>query len=293
MTLNQLLYFQKLAETSHMGKAAGELFISQPSLSTAIAKLEEELGVRLFARHGHHLSLTAEGTEFLLHTERILQETKEAKAHMQQLAKRQETHIRLGCIAPVLYGYLPDAINRFLSLPESRTVSFEFSVESNEELVRKLRNGLYDFVLCSVREKEGLEQFEILSEPLAIIAPKDRANLPATWEDLASESLIGCEEGSVIDRMLLEISRRRGLEFRFSYRATAEDAILSLVEHGFGLAILPWSEALMKKYAVTRQDLPDSVFSRNIYLTTVENRQPAGAAKRFIHYLLSQHPGSG
>ena len=82
-----------------------------------------------------------------------------------------------------------------------------------------------------------------------------------------------------------EISRRYGVAFRLAYRATAEEGIVSLVEHGFGRAIMPWSEALMRKYAVSRGDLPEGKYARDVYLTTLRGREPSGAAARFIRYL--------
>ena len=77
MTIQQLTYFRVLAETRHMGRAAEKLFLAQSSLSSAVAKLESELGVLLFERRGHHLVLTAEGTALLAHAETVLREVEE------------------------------------------------------------------------------------------------------------------------------------------------------------------------------------------------------------------------
>ncbi len=288
MTLNQLVYFKKLAETSHMQQAANELFISQPSLSAAMAKLEESLGVKLFSRRGHQLSLTAEGREFLSHAERILRETDEAQEHMRRLADHLDTHIHLGCIAPVLYGYLPRAMNSFLAQPGCDGFDFEFSVENNDELIHKLKGGLYEFVLCSQRDEDVLSQVKVLSEPLAVVSPADAPPAPKTWEALAPEVHIGCEGGSFLDRMMCDISAKYGVSFRYAYRATAEEGIVSLVEHGFGRAIMPWSAALMKKYAVSRGELPEGDYARDVFLTTLRGRELSGAAAQFVGYLMEQ-----
>lgn len=285
MTLNQLTYFKKLCETSHMGRAAEQLYISQPSLSVAIARLEEELGVRLFTRVGHHLSLTPEGEEFLRHASHVLRETAEAKEHMRRLADRLEMRVRMGCIAPVLYEYLPSAINAFLALPGCEDTSFQFSVEGNDELIRKLKNGVFDFVLCGANEGESLTQIRVLSEPLRLVSQAGDDWMPQSWEELAASPLVGCEEGSFIDRMMQRFEREHGVSFRFAYRATTEDAIFSLVEHGFGRAVMPWSDVLMKKYDIRQQKLPDGAYSRDIYLTLLREHPPAGAAERFAEHL--------
>ena len=86
MTLNQLQYFYQAAKTQHFNHAADNLSISQPSLSRAIASLENELGVILFERMGRNVSLTKAGQVFLEQTEKILEDIAVAERKMHQLA---------------------------------------------------------------------------------------------------------------------------------------------------------------------------------------------------------------
>ena len=72
MTLNQLVYFRQLAHTQHYGYAAERLFVSQPSISRALAQLEDELDVELFAREGRNVVLTRAGHVFLEYVEQSL-----------------------------------------------------------------------------------------------------------------------------------------------------------------------------------------------------------------------------
>ena len=74
MNLNQLYYFQKVAQLQHYHQAARELNISQPSLSRSISNLEEDLGVQLFKKNGRNIELTKYGKIFLEHVNRILEE---------------------------------------------------------------------------------------------------------------------------------------------------------------------------------------------------------------------------
>ena len=74
MTLNQLQYFYEAAKTQHFNRAADNLSISQPSLSRAIAALENEMGVILFERMGRNVSLTKAGQVFYEHAEKILED---------------------------------------------------------------------------------------------------------------------------------------------------------------------------------------------------------------------------
>ena len=86
MTLNQILYFQKVARLENYHYAAEELYVSQPSLSRSMASLENELGVALFEKKGRGVNLTKAGKLFLEYAERILEDCKIATDKMQELA---------------------------------------------------------------------------------------------------------------------------------------------------------------------------------------------------------------
>ena len=86
MTLNQILYFQKVARLENYHYAAEELYVSQPSLSRSMASLESELGVALFEKKGRGVNLTKAGKLFLEYAERILEDCKIATDKMQELA---------------------------------------------------------------------------------------------------------------------------------------------------------------------------------------------------------------
>ncbi len=284
MTLNQLRYFQKLAETGHMGRAANLLFISQPSLSVSISNLEKELGLPLFSHTGHKIFLTPEGSAFLTHTDKILREVDEAILHMQSFTDFQECHIRMGCISPLLRDYVPQKMRTFLDFPENKNVHFDFSSESTPELVRKLKNGIYDFLLCSFVKDGELSQHLLFTQPLVLLAPQNAPACPDTWEELTTLPLIGYELHSAMDEELKIYFKKENAEPAYICRAPNEDAIASLTEHGFGYAIVP-DVTIFKNYAVSCHPLPSEGWQRSIYLTTLKNRRCAGAARRFITFL--------
>ena len=86
MTLNQILYFQKVARLENYHQAAEELYISQPSLSRSMAVLESELGVALFEKKGRGVTLTKAGQLFLEHADRIAADCDVAVGKMQELS---------------------------------------------------------------------------------------------------------------------------------------------------------------------------------------------------------------
>ena len=291
MTLNQLAYFQKLAETRHMGRAAEELLISQPSLSVSMARLEEELGLVLFDRAGRRMALTPDGELFLGHVRNILREVEEARLHMLSLSDYRRRHIRIGCVAPLFDAYLPGKMRAFLDLPGNETVQFALDAGQTPELVRRLKNGVYDLLLCSRWEDDGLAQTSVLSQELIWLAPADRMKSPAFWQELADLPLIGYEEQSAMAQMLEHIAASEQVTLSFAYRAPNEEAIAALVSHGFGFAVVPRVTTL-RHYAVSCHPLPGSGHVRQIYLTTLKNRRCTGAARRFMEFLVTVQPST-
>ena len=286
MTLDQMRYFKTLAETGHMGQAAEKLFLAQPSLSVSIARLEKELGVPLFDRRGHRMTLTDAGEAYLRHVERILREVKESTAHMSRLASSQQTKIRLGCITPLLNDYFPSRMRVFLRRPENRNVRFECSIENTEELVKKKKNGVYDLLLCSRSRDEEVAQTPILTEPIRFIAPAGTPPPPEDWEKLIQIPLVGYEENSVMDTYLQEIAEQQGGRLPFVYRAPTENAIVSLVAHGLGGALIPWGSEDLRDDRVVCYPFRNGQYARELYLTTLRDQENHGAAQRLIQFLL-------
>jgi DNA-binding transcriptional LysR family regulator len=98
MELQQLKYFKTVAETGKISAAAEALFLSAPALSTAISRLEKELGTTLFDRTGNRILLNAQGVLFLRHVDRILDELEEAKAELRQTTQ-QTQHISMATVS--------------------------------------------------------------------------------------------------------------------------------------------------------------------------------------------------
>ena len=140
MTLNQLRYFRVLAGTEHYTKAADVLNIAQPSLSRAIALLEEELGVLLFTRRGRNVVLTDAGRAFLRYVETGL-DTLDAGAAVMRDFRSGAERVSLGSITPVVNTYLPRMLGEYGVEPEIRGYSNEDSV-----LLSMVQAGLGVFI---------------------------------------------------------------------------------------------------------------------------------------------------
>lgn len=285
MTLAQLSYFEKLAEIGNMGHAAAVLNISQPSLSIAISKLETELNVLLFNRIGHKLLLTSDGRQFLIHVHKILKDVQEAQLHMKSLSADRESQIRIGCIAPVLYDYLPAIMHDFLAIPKNSKLKIDFTIDNTNKLIPMFKDGYYDFLICSLSDDATLHQTVFISEPLMLLCPPD-APIPQTWEEILDQDLIGFQQRASAHHEIHTMLIQQGIQPAYRYRCPDEEGIAALVSHGFGYGFVP-NVAMLKNYnlQIASLPMPNDTFVRNIYLTQLVNRPPVGAAKRFLEYL--------
>lgn len=285
MTLAQLAYFEKLTEIGNMGKTADVLHISQPSLSISISKLESELNVQLFNRIGHKLFLTDAGQHFLVHAKTILRAVHEAELHMQSLSSLRETSIRIGCIAPVLDGYLPKIMHDFLSIPENENIKIDFTTDNTTQLISKLKDEYFDFIFCSQSDDNGLFQNVVISEPIVLLCPPGES-IPTTWDEILEKNLIGFHQRAAAHHEMHKLLIRQGIQPNYIYRAPDEESIASLVSSGLGYGFVPKIPTLQHyDCEIAFLPQPNEHFIRNIYLTQLVTRPPIGASKRFLQYL--------
>lgn len=241
MNLRDLRYFIALAETRHFGRAAEQCFVSQPTLSTQIRKLEDELGVPLFERSPRKILLTPAG-------ERILKHAREALSQvglMQDIAKHtldpEAASIRLG-IFPTLAPYLlphvvPNIRKRF---PQLELLLIE---EKTEVLIQQLRDGLIDAaVLAEPVTDEHFDCLHLFTEPFVLALPekhplsKQRTlGLP----DLATQHLLLLEDGHCLRDQALEVCSLSGAGEKEGFRATSLETLRQMVAAGVGITLLP------------------------------------------------------
>ena len=122
MTLNQILYFRKVARLENYHQAAEELYISQPSLSRSMASLESELGVALFEKKGRGVTLTKAGKLFLEHADRIAGDCDVAVGKMQEISS-DGGKIDIGYIFPLAGHYIPHNVRKFLNKKRTKMLS--------------------------------------------------------------------------------------------------------------------------------------------------------------------------
>lgn len=197
MNLRDLQYIIAVAETKHFGKAAARCFVSQPTLSGQIKKLEEELGVIIFERTNRSVEITPIGNAILEHARLIIEQADV----IQQLAQAQQDPLagplRIGAI-PTLSPYLMPLILMPLKKQHPQ-LKLVLSEELTDSLLERLRNHEIDAALLATPvEEHDLETIALFDEPFWLAHPREHEFYnkdEISREDLENTELLLLSEG--------------------------------------------------------------------------------------------------
>jgi LysR family hydrogen peroxide-inducible transcriptional activator len=241
LNLRDLQYFIALADLRHFGRAAEACFVSQPTLSTQLKKLEEELGVALFERVPRNVLLTPAGELILVHARAALAQVKHMHDIAQHTKNPESASVKLG-IFPTLGPYLlphvvPNIRKRF---PKLELLLVE---EKTETLIQQLKNGQIDAAILA--EPVNDDQFESLAlfvEPFVLALP---ANHPLTKQrtlglnELEKQHLLLLADGHCLREHALEVCSLSGATEKEGFRATSLETLRQMVAAGVGITLLP------------------------------------------------------
>lgn len=294
MNLFQLRYFTELAHVQHYTNAAQNLNISQPSLSHAISQLEEELGVQLFEKAGRGIRLTEYGNEFLQCVERSLSILDNGIEDMQRHA-RGEGLIRLGFLAQLAVEFIPGLASRFLSLNRERRIDFTFHADRTPDLLEGLKQQKYDLVFCARPvESEFFSCVPIDRQELVLIVHKQHplaARDCISLADTLQYPYIFFDNSTGLRPVIDELFEKIGRRPQIAYETDDEQIIFGLVSHGFGIAVTPYRELLLKLNVKILPILSPS-WEGNIYMVSNKQIYLTPAVKNFrdfiLHHLLTQ-----
>lgn len=241
MTLRELQYLIALADHRNFRRAAEACHVSQPTLSTQIRKLEDELGVKLVERAPRRVMLTPAGQDAVERARRILHEV----AQMQEAARRgQESEagsLRLG-VFPTLGPYLlPHVVPRIRDrFPRLELLLFE---EKSDALVSRLIQGSLDAAFLALPVHDTHLHAELLfEEPFLVAVPpghplaaQDKLTLP----ELRHHNLMLLEDGHCLRDQALEVCQLSGARETSEFRGTSLETLRQMVVAGVGITLLP------------------------------------------------------
>ncbi|HEV2607221.1 MAG TPA: LysR substrate-binding domain-containing protein [Xanthomonadaceae bacterium] len=241
MNLRDLQYLVSLADHRHFGRAATASFVSQPTLSTQIKKLEDELGVTLVERAPRKVMLTPVGHDIAERARHILAEVDQLKESARRTRDPEAGSVRLG-IFPTLGPYLlphvlPKIRERF---PRLELLLIE---EKTEVVLRQLREGRLDVgVLALPLHDEQLHVEFLFEEPFVLAVPQAHAlakRNTLSLHDLAHERLLLLEDGHCLRDQALDVCTLAGSGERNGFRATSLETLRQMVAANVGITLLP------------------------------------------------------
>ena len=297
MELFQLRYFAAAARRLHFGKAAEELFISQPSLSLQIARLERELGTPLFHRQGRRVALTDAGLVLLPLAERLLEGEREAFRAVQQVAGLERGRLAL-CALPALDQHLlPPWLARFRR--EHPAVELRVrELRPTRAVVQAVLDGQADLgfaqLPCSPGAEAGLAVRPLLEEPLELVVPADHPLArrgAAPLADAASEEWVWVHDAQEATHPLYSACLQAGFTPRVVCESGSVQGVLALVAAGLGIALLP-RLAVEPREGTRVVPLAPPVPTRTLAVVWQPGRL-SHAARAFLEYSLDAEPRPG
>lgn len=287
MNLSYLRYFVQLAQTRHYTKTAQQLCITQPSLSHAIAQLEEELGVPLFEKNGRNTTLTRFGEEFLACARHTLATLDGGIASLQRSA-RGEGLIRLGFLRPVGIDYIPTLASDFLKENTGKDIQFTFHTGSTGQLLDGLVAGKFDLVFCSQPPEDlHLPAVPVISQQLVIIAPKGHPlaqKTSASPKELLPWPMIYFSQGAGLRQVVEHLFNQVGSLPPTAYETEEDQVIAGLVARGFGISIVPYME-LLEKLDLKILTLDSPASTRQIYMVYNDKVFMPPVVRGFFEYV--------
>lgn len=241
MNLRDLRYFVALADTRHFGKAAERSFVSQPTLSAQIKKLETYLGVQLIERQPRKVALTETGTKILPLARRILQESDEIVSLARNEHDPLSGKLKVGLI-PTIGPYLLPLVTRKLrkQLPALKLMLYEYQTQP---LLEKLRAGDVDLgILALPVPLDGLEARPLYDENFTLAVPAQSPLAKKSsikLDDLTGETLLLLEDGHCLRDQALDVCSRIDVKESDDYRATSLETLRQMVAAGLGITLLP------------------------------------------------------
>lgn len=247
MTLTQLKYMIAVAEAGNFTLAAEKSFVTQPTLSMQIQKLEDELSVQIFNRTKKPIRLTKVGSEILIQARKIISESK----RMEDVVAQEKGFIggdfTLGIIPTVMPTLLPMFLNTFLkSYPK---VNLKIEELTTENIIKKLEEGKIDAGICATPLKqEKIIERPLYYEPFVAYVPGNHRLAKSSQinvEDLENEDILLLQDGHCFKNQVLSMCSlaKSGMNGRLNLKSGSFETLVNLANEGLGMTLVPYLNA--------------------------------------------------
>ncbi|MET9291276.1 LysR family transcriptional regulator [Streptomyces sp. NPDC003077] len=237
----RLAQFAAVARHEHVTRAAHELGMPQPTLSRALVRLEADLGVALFARHGRTLSLTPAGRAFLASTERALADIERAAESVRTDADPTAGKVAFGFLHTLGPETVPGLLRTFRA--DHPRVRFQLVQNYGEAMIERLRAGDLDLCLTSpVPDYPDLVARRLDEQKLFLVVPEDHRlarRKRVRLAEAATELFVTLEPGYGLRRITDALCAAAGFTPKVAFEGEEAETLRGLVAAGLGVALLP------------------------------------------------------
>lgn len=240
MTLNELRFVVAVAQERNFRRAAEKAFISQPALSLAIQKLEEELGIQIFERGKSEVTVTQVGMAIVEQAQRVLEEAERIREIASEGRDQLSAPLRIGMIHSIGPYLLPELIPELKQIAPQMPLEVEENITANLEVM--LRNGRLDVIVIALPFGDaGIVTWALYDEPFEVVISSEhrwvarRSIKPA---ELADEKVLLLDSGHCYSNQVAEAcpDSRKSSDIQ---HGTSLETIRNMVASGLGITVLP------------------------------------------------------
>ncbi|QGY40784.1 LysR family transcriptional regulator [Pseudodesulfovibrio cashew] len=293
MDVRKLEAFCRVYELENFSKAGELMFLSQPTISSHVANLEEELGVRLFDRMGRKVMATQAGHVLYRSAKSVFETLEQAKASIELLRDKVTGELLVGCSTIPSYALLPEMLSGFsVQYPEVR---FTIETRDSAEVIKHVASGDWPVGIVGKRPEEDSLAAELLAEDeIVVVASADATWLPPEEGPISLETLVKLpwvmrERGSGTRNVLELALNKAGKSLQALNVRCLIDSTCNSIAHtvgGLGVTVtsLLATKELLDRGELKRLDVPELAGKRRFYLIYHRDRHMFPALKTFIDY---------
>lgn len=248
MTITQLKYVLAVAEHKNFTLAAEKCFVTQPTLSMQIQKIEEELGIQIFDRTKKPIQLTEIGQKIVNQSKNIVNEAD----RIQDIVDQQKGFIggefRLGIIPTIMPTLLPMFLNNFIKkYPKVKLIIEELNTD---EIITRLNNGHLDAAIAATPlQEEKIKEIVLYFEPFVAYIPEGHSTFQKQEievDDLNIDEILLLQDGHCFRDGILNLCKSAGANEKshFQIESGSFETLIKLADEGLGTTLLPYLHTL-------------------------------------------------
>ena len=248
MTITQLYYVLAVAEHKNFTLAAEKCFVTQPTLSMQIQKLEDELEILIFDRSKKPIKLTEIGEKIVIQAKNIVNEA----GRIQDIVEQQKGFIggefKVGIIPTIMPTLLPMFLNNFIK--KYPKVNLILEEQTTEEIIKKLNNGHLDCAIAATPlEEDNLKEIVLYYEPFVAYIPDHHESYrkeEITITDLDLDRILLLQDGHCFRDGILNLCKNNKYinDSNFQLESGSFETLIKLADEGLGTTLLPYLHTL-------------------------------------------------